>query len=126
VSTWKRIAIENIPELRDEIQNANNPHSISFELQWLFEKSVTEKNFTVADRIMKFIKWSISNASGSFPNDIQTAAVVGLLEPLSGKPEMSKSLPRWFSLKEIQDYKWNFLYWLKSEERYQEFETYFK
>lgn len=97
MSTWRREALEALPELRFRIEASPSPMSLWIELYLQFEDAVRSGDASLVGRLLKYAAWCCSELSGSLPNDTSTAAVCAFYEHLPSHKEFWPSFGTWFS-----------------------------
>lgn len=102
MSTWRRKAVEILPELRKKIEFAENPISLWIELRLEFDQYANKGCWDDCLRILKFASWCISDESGRLPNDTSTAVGVGFYEHLAENRDWWTRFNSWFTREQFQ------------------------
>ena len=116
MSAWRHKALELLPECRQLIESSDSPMALWIELWPMFDEAVEESNTKVAERVLAYAKWCISDASGKRPNDTSTAAAVAFYEHLPQRRDRWKLLPNWLSPQEFKELLPVFSYHLSESE----------
>jgi hypothetical protein len=125
MSTWRKKALESLPELRAIVQTSNSPMALWIELYRAFEQANKSDNLNLADRIFRYAQWSTSEEAGPLPSDASTAALLAFFEHLPADDNIRRRLPRWLSQADFQKLTDIFRYHL-SEKAYKQFVTEFR
>jgi len=117
MSTWRRKAIEFLPDERTLIQSAERPMELWGELVWVFSNAFSEDDEGKIRKILNYATWCCSEKSGALPNETSTAAIIGFYESIASHKEYWPKFRNWFFVNEFERYKENFGYHLTPEER---------
>ncbi len=113
MSAWKRKAIEFLPSLRSEIQEANSVSYLWVEISAEFNQAVESENCEVIDGTLKYLVWSTGSESGE---EAKQAVFCGFLEDIACRRENWKYFNSWFTKQEYEKYKGSFAYALSEKE----------
>lgn len=116
MSAWRRTAISILPQLRKNVENAENPMALWIELRFEFEQHVNNQRWEDCSRILRFASWCISSDSGCLPNDTSTAASVAFYEHLAENRDWWKYFKSWFTREQFEMLEPVFLYHLSSDD----------
>ena len=89
MSTWRRKAIEAVPELRDLTEQAGSPMAVWIELRLLFAEAVKGNDLSKARHIMDYARY----CRGAPNADVRTAVIVGFIEHLAEDKAVRARLP---------------------------------
>ena len=101
MSTWRRKAIEYLPEHRKTIDRVQTPMAMWSELHLHFEDAVAEGDQRMVRRFLRYADWSISEEAGRLPSETSTAAVCAFYEHLPKRREYWPLFRSWFSQKQF-------------------------
>jgi len=96
MSTWRREAIEALPELRPLAEAASSPMELWIELYLRFEQAATLSNSSQVERILRYAAWCVSEAAGRIPNDTSTAVACAFYEHLATRKDFWPNFAAWF------------------------------
>lgn len=116
MSTWRRQAIEGLPEFRPLIESAASPMALWIELHLKFVAAVHADDASLTGRLLNYAAWCFSDRSGPLPNDTSTAAACAFYEHLPTHKEFWPRLGAWFSPDEFANLLPVFVYHLSAEE----------
>ena len=109
---WKEQALQVLPELKEEIEDAENPYRMWISIQDAFEDAYAEsKNESLIRRIYGYADWCRQQPSGkTAADDLGTCVAVCFYEHIPELPAALNDMPRWFAktdvitMKEILSY----------------------
>ncbi|OZI38045.1 hypothetical protein CAL29_06750 [Bordetella genomosp. 10] len=101
MSTWRRKAIEAVPELRDRIEQSWSPMAAWIELRSLFEQAMKNGDIQRARRIMDYARYCLAAPNA----DVNTAVAVGFIEHLADDEATRARLPELISVREFNDWR---------------------
>ncbi len=113
MSAWKRKAIEFLPGLRSEIQEANSVSDLWAEISSGFDQAVKSENREFIDSTLKYLVWSAGSESGEAAKQ---AVFCGFLEDIACRKDNWKYFNSWFTKQEYEKYKGSFAYALSEKE----------
>ena len=116
MSTWRREAIESLPEFRCLIESAASPMALWIELHLKFLAAVQANDSSLTGRLLRYAAWCCSDRSGALPNDTSTAATCAFYEHLPTHKELWPRFGSWFSADDFADLLPAFAYHLSAEE----------
>jgi hypothetical protein len=123
MSQWRRKAIEIVPPLKQEIEEANSPMALwidlNFQLEYAYEKEPPEEK--LIDQIYFYAHWCLREARN---DDIFTAVVYGFYEHVLTHAKVRQDLPRRMSRKDFLALDGYLAYHL-TEEEFMKYETEF-
>lgn len=96
MSSWRREALNHLPELRGLIEPCESPMMLWIELHGEFEDAV-RNNIALSSRILAYASWCISEAAGPLPNDTSTAVACAFYEHLPQRREHWPYFREWFT-----------------------------
>ena len=85
MSTWRRKALELLPEIRIEIESSKSPSILWCEIFYIFIISVDNNDQDLIRRILLYLFWCTSDAAGNVSNETQQAVYCGFLEKYNSK-----------------------------------------
>lgn len=97
MSAWRRQALSHLPECKSVIESADGPMALWIELRLEFDRAMRESNLALANRLLQFAAWCISEESGKLPNDTSTAVACAFYEHLPETREYWPHFSKWFS-----------------------------
>ena len=101
MTAWRRVAIEQVPELRKVVDEAWSPMAPWIELRLRFEAAFDQGDATLMERIMKYARWSWES-----PNpDAVTAVACAFFEHMPQHVGIRKQIPALFSRDEFERLK---------------------
>ena len=126
MSTWRRKALEALPEERKLIESSDNPMALWIELFLIFEKLVEMNEKEKIREILNYAAWCFSEKSGKIPNDTSTAVACSFYEVIASHKKYWPLFREWFFPHEFENIKACFKYHL-NEDEFKELEiTYYK
>ena len=102
MATWRRKALEFLPELRSTIASAESPMALWIELHLEFDEVMEKGDLASAQRFLRFAAWCLTDESGPLPNDTSTAAALAFYEHLPQKRAYWPHFSRWFTTREVE------------------------
>lgn len=60
MSTWRRLANEQFPELKDALVPVDTPNALYFELSKILERALDSNDGLLAQRVLSFALWGIT------------------------------------------------------------------
>lgn len=121
MSTWRRKALELIPEKRILIDSTDSPSGLWVELYFEFDKAVDSSNQELILKILQYLRWCYSDAAGDISNETHQAVNCGFLEDITRNKKHWPLFKNWFNKIEFENYKGSFQYSL-NEKEYKELE----
>lgn len=103
MSTWRRKAIELLPEHRKIIDCARRPMAMWIELHLRFEDALAEGDQHMVSRILRYADWCMSEEAGRLPSETSTAVACAFYEHLPQHREYWPLFRSWFSQKQFTD-----------------------
>jgi hypothetical protein len=103
MSTWRRKAIEYLPEHRETINRARTPMAMWIELHLRFEDAVAGGDQHMVKRFLRYADWCMSEEAGRLPSETSTAAACAFYEHLPQRREYWSFFRSWFSHKQFTD-----------------------
>jgi hypothetical protein len=97
---WRETATATLPELADEIAEAENPYLLWIELRRRFEDAYDDlpPNESLISRIYAFSEWCQRAPRGrTAEDDLLTCVSVCFLEHIPEHPAARADMPRWFT-----------------------------
>lgn len=101
MSTWRRKAIEHLPEYRKIIDCAQTPMAMWIELHLRFEDAVAAGDQPMIRRFLQYADWCMSEEAGRLPSETSTAAACAFYEHLPQRREYWPFFRSWFSQKQF-------------------------
>ncbi len=117
MSTYRRKAIEYLPELRDLIQQADSPTALWIDVADRCHVAYENGEADLIDRIYAFADWCLASSNV----DVASATAIGFYEHLTLDPLMRADIPRRFSHAQFHELKSLFAYHL-DEKRFADLE----
>ncbi len=116
MSTWRRKALETLPEERVLIESADNPTALWIEFYLIFVKLVRLKTDEKVRKILNYASWCFSEKSGKLPNDTSTVVTCAFYEDISSHKDFWPMFNDWFFPHEFENIKGYFRYHLSKSE----------
>ena len=112
MSTWRRQALEQLPECRRIIESADNPMALWIELGFACEDAYDKHDEDLIRRFYDFSRhcWQSPNA------DLRTAVACAFYEHLPTKPVLRRDMPRRFGRAAFRELREIFCYHLSPDE----------
>jgi len=126
MSTWRRKALEALPEQRCLIETSENPMALWIGLYSLFEIFVREGKKKKVRKVLDYASWCFSDKSGKIPNDTSAAVSCGFYEDIVSHKEYWPLFNEWFFPHEFESVKPCFKYHLTNAEFIELESTYYK
>jgi hypothetical protein len=101
MSTWRRKAIELLPEYRQAIESCATPMALWIELLLRFEDAFEKDDQPLVSRFLEYAAWCISDEAGRAPNQSSTAVACAFYEHLPTHREYWPYFRSWFSQKQF-------------------------
>ena len=117
MSTWRRKAIELLPEHRHLIETSEDPMDLWVELATVFATSAARTDDAALRRFFTYGLWCLTPAAGALPSSASSAAWVGFFENLALLKEFWGPLPQWVSPDEFELIRPAFAYFLDEDEQ---------
>lgn len=108
MSTWRRKAIDIIPELKAGIEFCETPSYLWVELTEAFFRCVESGNDELAKKIIRYASWCTSPHAGDDSNATHQAVYCGFLESITNYHNYFPLFNKWFSQDEFEKYKGSF------------------
>ncbi len=127
MSSWRRIALEKLPEYRDLIEHADNPMALWIDLHIKFKEVYRAEtpDDGVIRRFYEYARWCLeSPGARDYLSEAGSAAACAFYEHLPQNGVIRRDLPRWLSRDEFLGLRDVFRYHL-SDEEYRIFEAEF-
>jgi hypothetical protein len=112
MSTWRRKAIEYLPELKHEIESREDYTSLWMNLLFPFQEALKSNDFDLVNRFIDFARWSIASDN----DKISQAVGLCFLEHLPTIPNVAAFFPKWFTQDEFHDLRVFFTYLATQEQ----------
>lgn len=122
MSTWRRIALETLPELRQTIERADSPMVLWIELHWALERAycLQPPDDDRIARLYRYAEWSWDSPNA----DARSAVACAFYEHIPQNGTIARDLSRWMTTERFRQLEEVFRYFL-SEEQFQKFRTRF-
>jgi hypothetical protein len=103
MSAWRREALQRFPEFRNQIERAETPYLLWFDLTAAFHLAYdAPRNDDLIRRVYEYAKWCAEQPrSRTAENDLATCVTVTFFEHIPTKPAAAADLPKWFSKTEF-------------------------
>jgi hypothetical protein len=103
MSAWRREALQRFPEFRNEIERAETPYLLWFDLTAAFHRAYdAPRNDDLIRRIYEYAEWCGKQPRGrSAQSDLATCVTVSFFEHIPTKAAAAVDLPQWFSKAEF-------------------------
>jgi len=113
MSTWRRVAIEKMPELRHLVEQSDTVGMLWIDLFGEFEKAHRDPvDESLIRRIYDYAWWSVSDPG----SDAASAAICGFFEDLPTHSQIRRSMPQFMSRDEFLGMRDVFKYHLDPKE----------
>ncbi len=119
MSTWRRRAIEILPELRPVIEGAESPTALWIELGAHFTNIAPNADDSSLRPILLYAFWCLSAPGGSFPSEMSEAVSGGFFRDLARHKDLWSRFRKWFSPAQFKQMEPAFQ-WVLSQEELQE------
>ncbi len=116
MSTWRRKAIEAVPELKGKLEKVASQMEAWIEIRMYFEGIRVEEESNKIRDILNYAQWCMSEEAGKLPNDSSTAVCCAFYEHLPENQNNWGYFKKWFTPKEFETLKGVFSYHIKEEE----------
>lgn len=113
MSTWRRKALEFLPQFRKEIDQSDSASYLWVEISGKFSQAVEAEDEEFIQGTLKYLVWSFSNEAGM---ETQQAVNCGFLEDIASNKKLWKYFSKWFSQAQFNQYKGSFQYALSKDE----------
>jgi hypothetical protein len=110
MSTWRRKAIEFLPENKQLIEAAESPTQLWIELHSVFLKAIEGGDEKLQKNILGYANWCASDEAGSSANETHQAVYCGFLEDITMNRKHFPLFKKWFSPAQFEKYKGSFMY----------------
>ncbi|WP_266156916.1 hypothetical protein [Dyella silvatica] len=97
MSTWRRRAIQFLPEYRQAIEGSDTPMVLWIELVLRFEDAFVANDQRLLGRFLEYAAWCMSDAAGRLPSQSSTAVACAFYEHLPTHREYWPYFRSWFS-----------------------------
>jgi hypothetical protein len=113
MSTWRRKALEFLPQFRIEIEAADSVTYLWVEISSEFSHAVERADQSFIDGTVKYLVWSLSEVSGE---ESKQAVSCGFLEDITSNRKHWQYFSSWFTKAQFEQYKGSFMYSLSENE----------
>ena len=113
MSTWRRKALEFLPEMRLEIESSNSPAGLWIEITFAFFDAADAANEDFIKRTLSYLSWCASDVAGL---TTQQAVYCGFLEDIANKKKLWPMFNKWFNKAQFEKYKDPFQYTLSDRD----------
>ncbi len=113
MSTWRRKAIEFLPQFRNEIDKSARASYLWVEISEKFCQAVETEDLWFIEGTLKYLVWSFSDEAGL---EAQQAVNCGFLEDIASNKKLWNCFSKWFSPAQFRQYKGSFQYALSAED----------
>ncbi|WP_286267019.1 hypothetical protein [Thalassotalea atypica] len=113
MSTWRRKALEFLPQFRIEIEGADTVGYLWVEISSSFYHAVESGEQNFIDGTLKYLIWSLSDNSGE---EAKQAVSCGFLEDITSNRKHWQYFSSWFTKAQFEQYKGSFMYALSDKE----------
>ncbi len=110
---WRETALEMLPELAEDIYEAETPYTAWFSLRLAFEKAYDDspRDESLIARVYAYSDWCGRAPRGeTAADDLLTCVSVCFLEHIPEHPAARADMPRWFTLEELLGSREVFVY----------------
>ena len=121
MSTWRRKALEFLPNYRNTIQQADSASMLWCDLSSDFRIAVDKNDQNFINGTLKYLVWSTSDIASK---ETQGAVYCGFLEDITSNKKHWSYFRDWFNKTQFEKYKGSFSYSL-SEKDYKLLENQF-
>jgi hypothetical protein len=100
---WKEQALQVLPELKEEIEEAENPYSMWISIRLAFDNAYgKQRNESLIRRIYGYAKWCYQQPRGeTAEDDLLTCVAVCFYEHIPENPAALSDMPRWFTKEDV-------------------------
>ena len=105
MSSWRRKAIEFLPEMKQLIETSETPGELWRVFYPDFVLAVELKNQEFIDGVLEYLAWCTSEAAGRTSSNIHLAASSCFLENIGRNQQLWPYLNAWFSKAQFEQYK---------------------
>lgn len=113
MSSWRRKALEFLPQFRAEIEKADTASYLWVDISSEFRNAVDAGDSEFVGGTLKYLIWSFSHEAGM---ESQQAVNCGFLEGITDNKQHWKYFSKWFSQSQFLQYKGSFQYALSDKE----------
>ncbi|NRB37137.1 MAG: hypothetical protein HRU20_18615 [Pseudomonadales bacterium] len=113
MSTWRRKALEFLPEFRKEVESSNSASELWIEIYDAFGQAVDSGNEEFVKGTLKYLTWCTSD---SVSDELQQALYCGFLEDITYNKKRWPLFNSWFNTAQFEKYKGSFQYALSEKE----------
>ena len=107
MSTWRRKALEFLPQFRIDIESSNNVTYLWVEISARFSNAVENSEEDFIDGTFKYLIWCLSGVAGQ---EAEQAVYCGFLEDIVAEKKQWKHFSTWFTKGQFESYKSIFKY----------------
>ena len=118
MSTWRRKALEFLPEFRQEIESSNSASELWVEISYVFRSAVNQGNEDFVKGTLQYLTWCTSSEASP---ELQQSLYCGFLEDITQNKKHWPLFSSWFNKGQFEKYKGSFAYAL-NEQDYQKLE----
>ena len=105
MSSWRRKAIEFLPEMKQLIETSETPGELWRVIYQDFVLAVELKNRKFIHGVLAYLAWCESEAAGRTSSNIHQAASSCFLENIGHNRQLWPYLNTWFSKAQFEQYK---------------------
>ena len=100
---WRSKALELLPEMSEEIHDAESPMALWIDIVFEFDQAYLHpRDEDFIRRVYEFESWCLEQDGGETADEhLPTCVVVTLWEHIPTNPDARKDMPRWFSLDDV-------------------------
>jgi hypothetical protein len=124
MSTWRRKALEILPEQKVMIESSQSPGELWCDLSALFFEYAKNDENELIKKIIRYASWCTSPEAGDESGETHQAVYCGFLEDITRYHNYFPNFKAWFRPSEFEKFKGSFMYAL-SEKDYKYLEDLF-
>ncbi len=113
MSTWRRKAIDFLPEFRAQIESAESASYLWVEISAGFNEAIEATNESFIKGTLNYLAWCTSEV---VCEEIQQAVYCGFLEDITENRKNWPLFRAWFNNAQFEKYKGSFIYALSEQE----------
>jgi hypothetical protein len=103
MNEWQEMALQMLPELQSEIETAENPMSLWFEIVYAFDEAyVDPKNDDFIERVYGYADWCLFQPQGETAEEhFPTCVAICFWEHIPTNNAARDDMPRWISYEDL-------------------------
>ncbi len=113
MSTWRRKALEFLPQYKTIIESSDSAGMLWVEISFKFRDAIELKDNDFIEGALKYLSWSTSDVACE---EIQQSVYCGFLEDITYNKKHWPLFKDWFNKAQFEKYKGSFHYALSDNE----------